>query len=206
MLPVDSMKLDDDRFLLGATSAVIAGGLVAFAARQGEFVDELLGEPMFLGLGLALAGIGGGILARRVIGAPWMDALGFGILLGLVVPVATGGIVATIFAPIGMIVSTIMWPVTVPAGILWMVVVRSLSRFRPWPDQGVRGGLAFALTLALLAKTFSQPAWSEPGAGVRCLSLPGEYVAAIAWSPDGASLAIGTTRGSYEGVIRLLDA
>ena len=205
MLPVDSMKSEDDRFLLGAASAVIAGSLVAFVAGRTEFPGELLDEPVLTGLGLVLAGLGGGVLARRVIGAPWMEALGFGILLGLIVPVATGGIVATIFAPLGMIFGAMLWPVTVPAGIVWMVIVRSLSRFRPWPDQGVRAGLAFAMALALLVNRFSQPAWTDASDGTRCLSLPGEHIEAIAWSPDGSSLSIGSMPDYREGVIRILD-
>lgn len=204
MLLVDSMKREDDRFVLGATSAVISGSLVAFVVRQADFAGELLDEPLLLGIGLFFAGLGGGILARRVIGVPWMDALANGILLGLLVPVATGGIVATIFAPIGMIVGTIMWPATVPAGLLWTVIVRGLAD-RPTFDQAARGVLALALSLALLAVRYTQPAWRGPIDGLRCLSFPGEDIASIAWTPDGSLLAIGSMPSYDEGVIRLLD-
>lgn len=199
------MKLEQDHFLLGASCAVIAGSLVVVIDGMEGLPGEMLAEPAFVGLGLVVASLGGGTLARRAVDASRIHAVGIAILLGLVVPMAVGGLVFPPLAPIGALVGLEMWPATLPAGFIWLVAVRSLAHRPPRPDQVIRVGPALFLAFVLLGIRFTQPAWSSAADGTRCVSFPTEQVGSIAWSPDGAWLAIGSRRDLDEGIVRLLD-
>ena len=151
MLLMSSTKLQERHYVLGATSAMIAGSLVAFAWRRDDFAGDLLDQPAVVALGIVVAGIGGARLARRVIDRPRIDAIETGLFLGIIVPMATAGLLTTILAPIGIWFGIGLWPVTIPAGLLWTVIVRRLARLPALPDQAIRGGVAVCLSFTLLA-------------------------------------------------------
>jgi hypothetical protein len=205
MLPVNSTKVEDRYFVVGAACAVIAGCLVAFIDGFGGVPGVLLSEPRVVALGLTVAAIGGGLLARRIVDAPLVRALFIALLLGVAVPIVTGAIVVLPFAPFGAVAGREMWPVTVPAGLMWMIAVRSLARRPAPPRQSIRVGIAFSLALVLLLIRYTQPAWVNSSDGTRCLSFPGEEIGSIAWSPDGLWLGIGSSRDFNLGIIRVLE-
>ena len=199
------MKVEDDHFLLGAACAVIAGYLVVFVDGFTGLPGELLSEPAFLAVGLVVAAVGGGLLARRVVQAEMISALFSALLFGFAVPVVTGAIVVLPLAPFGAVAGLDMWPVTVPAGLIWMVAVRSLARHPERPQQSIRVGLAFGLAFVLLLVRYTQTAWVSSSDGTRCVSFPGEEIGSIAWSPDGLWLGIASTRGYDIGIVRVLE-
>jgi hypothetical protein len=201
MLLVDSMKREEDHFLLGAASAVIAGTLVTYIHGFSGLAGELLSEPALVSFGMLFAALGGGILARRAIVGALVDAIGIGLLLGLIVPVGAGGIA---FPLLGVIGAPVMWPATVPAGVAWVFIVRALAD-RPARDQVVRIVAALILVIGALGIRYTEPAWISIPDGAGCLSFPREYVGSLAWSPDGAWLAIGSSHREAGGIVRLID-
>jgi hypothetical protein len=202
MLPVNSMKLEEDHFLLGAASAVIAGGLVVFIDGFEGVTAELLGVPALVVLGTALAAAAGGVLASKVVRAPIAEAVGVALFLGAAVPIVTGAIAVPLIGAIG---GPAAWPATVPSGLLWMVAVRRLAGLPARPDQVLRGGLALGLSLVLLAIRSTQPTWYGSSSELRCVSFPGEHISSLAWSPDARWLGIGSSVEYREGIVRVLD-
>jgi hypothetical protein len=202
MLLVDSMKRDEDHFLLGAACAVIGGSLVVFIDGFEGFTADLLGVPALVILGTALAAAAGGVLASKVIRASIAEAVAAALALGAVVPIVAGAVAVPLIGAIG---GPAVWPATIPAGLLWMVAVRRLGSLPRRPHQVLRGGLALGLALVLLAIRSTQPSWYGSSSELRCVSFPGEHISSLAWSPDAAWLGIGSNIEYREGIVRLLD-
>jgi hypothetical protein len=203
MLLVGDDNAREASWLQGATAAFLVGALAVIVGGATDQLRALLTEPQIVGLGLAVASLLGAALARRAAMSRLPVAIGIAVAYGLVVPMLVAALIALPLAPIAAMLATVAWPVTVPAAMAWLAVVR-------WDRSRVRLGqvpaAAAAVTLAtlLLVLRFTQPAATFSAAAGECVTFPGERIAAIALSPDGVWLGVGSERDG-EGIVRVIE-
>lgn len=187
----------------GAVAAFIAGAVGVLVGGRIDHLRLLLAEPPIAALGLLVACGTGALLARRVIRARLSTAIAFTLAYGVVVPAVVAAVVALPVAPIAVGLSVLAWPVTIPAALAWLALLRwarSHDRLRSFPIAG----LVCAFATVLLALGFTQPATSVSAARAQCLSFPGERIGALAWSPDGEWLGLGS-ESDAEGIVRVIE-
>ena len=188
----------------GAAAAVVAGALVTWLTRSSDAIGPFAGIPIVVGLGLVVSAVLGSMLARRAVAARPLPAVLTGLALGVLVPALVAAVVALPFAPIAVFVSPKLWPLTVPAGLVWLLLLR-------WPPSRDRlqtpvvAALAIMLSGALIVVRFTEPIWTAGAAGGSCVTFPGERIEALEWSPNGDWLWIGSERDYTEGIVRVMN-
>jgi WD40 repeat protein len=118
------------------------------------------------------------------------------------VPILVASLIALPVAPIAAIFATEAWPVTVPAALGWLALMRwdrSRERLGATPSASA----AIVLAAALLVLRFTLPSVTVSAVGGSCLAFPGETVRAIAWSPDGDWLGVASELDSA-GIVRVI--
>jgi hypothetical protein len=120
-----------------------------------------------------------------------------------VVPILVAALIALPLAPIAAAFGIVAWPVTVPAALAWLALVR-WDRSRVRLGEGPSAPASIILVTLLLLLRFTQPGATASAAAGQCLTFPGERIATIAWSPDGAWLGVGSERDG-EGIVRVID-
>jgi hypothetical protein len=207
MLLVSSMNIDPDRrgsFADGAVIAFVVGVIAVVAGGFDERLRALLAEPLIVGLGLISASVLGGALSGKVVGASRTRAVAISLVYGLAVPAIVALLIAFPVAPIALGFSMLAWPITIPAALAWLALLR-LQAGRLRGRREARSALAVVLAAALLAVRFTQPLTTTSAAGAACITFPGERIVSLAWSPDGEWLGLGSERDYAEGVIRLVE-
>jgi hypothetical protein len=187
----------------GAAAAFVAGSLTVLLAGATDQLRGLLAEPAIVGLGLAVASVLGGGLASRVVRSQLATAMTIAIGYGLFVPLLVAALIALPVAPIAAGFATIAWPVTVPAALGWLALIRwdrSRERLAAIPSASA----ATILATFMLVLRFTQPAATVSASGGQCLTFPGERIAALALSPDGRWLGVGSARDG-EGIVRVIE-
>jgi hypothetical protein len=191
----------------GAVAALISGAVALFLTRTTDAASSLAALPILNVLGLGVATAFGAGLARHAVAASPFASVLLAIVLGVAVPALVAAAVVLpvpLLIPIAVFVSPSAWPLTVPAAMGWLALLRwRHTRIRlgtPWLAAAVTG-----LAVVLVLVRYTQP-WVTTSADGRCVGFPGEQVEAIAWSPDGEWLAVGSQRNYTEGVIRLVSA
>ena len=188
----------------GAVIALVVGGM-AFAI--GGVTDQfraLLMEPLVLVLGLGSAAVLGPALARRAVTGTRMQATAAAIGLGAGTPTLVALVLGLPVVPIAIAFSTVIWPITIPAGITWLFALRRHAR-RPLAQRRAVDALGVALVSVLLLLRFTQPMISTSSTGAACVAFPGERIETLAWSPDGAWLGLTSDAGGGIGVVRLIE-
>lgn len=184
--------------------AFVVGVIAVLAGGFDERLRALLDEPILVGLGLVSASILGGALSGKVINASRTRAVAISLIYGLAVPAIVALLIALPVAPIALGFSTLAWPITIPAALAWLVLLRLQAR-QQRGRQEARSALAFVLAGVLLAVRFTQPSTTTSAAGAACITFPGERIESLAWSPDGEWLGLASEREYAEGVIRLVE-
>lgn len=190
-------------WLLGAAAAFLVGALAVIVGGATDQLRALLAEPLIVGLGLAVASLLGAGLARRVAKSRLPVAIVVAIAYGLVVPMLVAALIALPLAPIAAAFAIVAWPVTVPAALAWLALIR-WDRTRARLGEVRPAGAAVLLATLLLVLRFTQPAATVSAAAGECVTFPGERIAAIALSPDGAWLGVGSERDG-EGIVRVIE-
>jgi hypothetical protein len=191
--------------LAGAVAAVLSGSVVTWLAREANDVAVLTNLPVLILLGLLAAAFLGAAFAARTIAAPPFPAVLLAFAVGLLSPAIVAGVVVLPLAPIAILFSPIAWPITMPAALGWLVLVR-WPRTRTRLDRPGFAFVALALSGVLLGLRYTQPFESTGPGGGSCIAFPGESIETIAWSPDGEWLGIGSERSYAEGHVRVLRA
>lgn len=189
--------------LLGAAAAFLIG---SFAVILGGLTDQLralLAEPVIVALGLALASLIGAWIARRVARSRLPVAVVIAIAYGLVVPMLVAALVALPVAPLAAMFAIVAWPLTVPAALAWIALIR-WDRSRERLGEVQPAAAAIILATCLLALRFTQPAATFSAAAGECLTFPGERIEKIALSRDGAWLGVGSERDGG-GIVRVIQ-
>ena len=189
--------------LRGAAAAFVVGTLAVIVGGFSKQSRVLLSEPIIVGLGLAVAAVFGAGLARRVATSRLSAAIGVAIGYGLVVPMLVAAMIALPVAPIAAMFAIVAWPVTVPAALAWLALTR-WDRSRKRLGEVRVATAAVALAIMLLVIRFTQPAATVSAEAGRCVTFPGERIATIALSPDGAWLGVGSERDG-EGIVRVIE-
>lgn len=204
MLLVSTNNIRDDAWgLRGAAAAFLVGSLVVLVGGPIDQLRALLTEPRIVGLGLGVASLLGAGLARRVAIRRRSEAIRIAVNYGLVVPMLVGALIALPIAPIAALFAIVAWPVTVPAAMAWLALIR-WDRSRARLGQVPTAAAAVLLTTFLLVVRFTQPAATVSASGGECVTFPGERIGAIALSPDGAWLGVGSERDG-EGIVRVIE-
>jgi WD40 repeat protein len=206
MIPVSSTKEAKPVAVAGAAAALVAGSAAVLLGGRLASVQPLTTEPLFIGLGLAVAGVLGARLAGPAVRLHPPAAIALALSYGMLVPALVAMFIvlpALLVAPIAIGFSVIAWSLTIPAAVGWLALVR-LPRARDRLAQGPTATLVVALSAGLLVLRFTQPGMLTSAGGSACLMFPGERIGAIAWSPDGAWLAVGSENGDG-GVVRLIE-
>jgi hypothetical protein len=191
-------------FVDGALLAFVVGVIAVLAGGLDEQLRALLGEPLIVGLGLVTVTILGGALSDKVIEASRTRAVGIALLYGQAVPAIVALLIAFPLAPIAIGFSVLAWPITIPAALGWVALLR-LQTQQARGRRALRGAIAVVLAGALLGLRFTQPVTSISAAGAACISFPGERIENLAWSPDGEWLGLASERDDAEGIIRLIE-
>jgi hypothetical protein len=113
-------------------------------------------------------------------------------------------VIAFPVAPIAIAYSTTAWPMTVPAALTWMVLLRLQARHQIH-GSNARRALAVALAAGLLFVGFTQPIMTISTAGAHCIAFPGERTQSLAWSPDADWLGLASGQDDGQGVIRVVE-
>jgi len=194
----------DSKLQPGTVAAFIIGALaVILAGRGSATVQALLSEPGIVVIGLSVAaGLGSG-LGVKVLRRPLIDAIGVAIAYGALVPVIVAMVIALPFAPIAAFVAVVAWPVTIPAALGWLALIR-WDRSRARLSTIVPAASAAALSVALLVIHFTLPAVTASAEGGACLTFPGENITTIALSPDAEWLGIGS-EADAGGIVRVVQ-
>jgi hypothetical protein len=207
MLPVSSTKeANGPVAIAGAAAAFVAGSAAVLLGGRFASVQPLTTEPLFIGLGLAVAGVLGARLARSAVRLHPLAAIALALGYGMLVPALVATFIvlpALLVAPIAIGFSVAAWSLTIPAAVGWLALLR-LPRARDRLAHGPTAALVVALSAGLLVLRFTQPGIIASAGGSECLSFPGERIGAIAWSPDGAWLAVGSETDDG-GVVRLIE-
>jgi len=188
----------------GAMIAFIVGSVAFVVGGVTEELRGLLTEPLVCALGLGAATVLGGALARRAVSGTPIQAVAAGMGLGIGVAALVAALMALPVFPIAIVFSYIAWPVTIPAGLAWLVVLRWQARLPQLPRRVV-AGLGVALAAALVVVRFTQPMVAISSAGSRCVGFPGERIETLAWAPDGAWLGVISEADGAVGVVRLIE-
>lgn len=184
-------------------AAVVAGSIAVILGGISEVSDALVSEPGIVLIGLAVAAGLGGRLGLEVVRGPLVEAIGIAIAYGALVPMLAGAFIALPVAPIAALVGILAWPVTIPAALIWLALIR-WDRSRTRLSTIAPAATAIVLSTALLVVHFTQPAVSMSAEAGQCLAFPGENIATIAWSPDGEWLGIGS-EGDGGGIVRVIE-
>lgn len=206
MLLVSSMnngRAGRGSFAGGALVAFVVGVIAVLVGGFDERLRALLAEPILVGLGLVVASILGGALSGKVINVSRTRAVAISLIYGLAVPASVALLIALPVAPIALGFSMLAWPITIPAALAWLVLLRLQAR-RERGRREARRAVAFGLAVALLAVRFTQPLTSTSAAGAACITFPGERIESLSWSPDGEWLGLASERDA-EGIIRLVE-
>lgn len=191
--------------LAGAVAAVVSGSVMTWLARWANDVAPLTNLPLLILPGLIAAAWLGAAFAARAVAAPRFPAVLLALAVGLLAPAIVAGVVVLPLAPIAILFSPMAWPLTMPAALGWLVLVR-------WPgtrtrlDRPAFAVVALALSGMLLGIRYTQPFQTTGPGGGRCISFPGESIETIGWSPDGEWVGIGSERSYAEGYVRALRA
>jgi hypothetical protein len=101
-------------------------------------------------------------------------------------------------------------PIVIVLGFVWVAIMRLAGRLWVAPstlDAPDRPSALAAIVLTVLVAitTGAWSAWEQMPPGATCLDLGGEQAEAVAWSPDGTSLAIASTSDpDVPATVRLL--
>ncbi len=183
-------------FIVGSLAVILGDG-------ASDVVQVLLMEPGIVVIGLAVAaGLGGG-LGVKVVQRPLVGAIGVAIGYGALVPVIVAVVIALPFAPIAALVAVVAWPVTIPAALAWLALIR-WDRSRRRLSTSATAATAVVLSITLLVIRFTLPAVTVSGEAGQCLTFPGENITTIAWSPDGEWLGVGS-EADGGGIVRVID-
>lgn len=189
--------------LAGASAAFLVGSLAVIIGGATDQLRALLTAPVIVVLGLVVASVLGAGLARKASTSRLIVAAGIAIAYGLLVPVLVGVLIALPLAPFAAAVAVIAWPVTVPSALAWFALIR-LDRSRERLATIPVAPAALILATVLLVLRFTQPGTTSSAETGKCVSFPGERIATIAWSPDGAWLGVGSERNG-QGIVRVLE-
>ena len=204
MLLVSNNNIRDDAWALrGAAAAFLVGSLVVLVGGTTDQLQALLTEPRIVGLGLAVASLLGAGLAQRVAIRRRSEAIRIAVNYGLVVPMLVGALIALPIAPIAALFAIVAWPVTVPAALAWLALIR-WDRSRARLGQAPTAAAAVLLATFLLVIRFTQPTSTISAAAGECVTFPGERIAAIALSPDAVWLGVGSERDGV-GIVRVIE-
>jgi hypothetical protein len=187
----------------GAAGAFVVGCLTTILGGATDQLHVLLSEPIIVALGLFVATLLGAGLAHRATKSHPIVAVGTAVGYGLLVPVLVAVLIALPVAPIAAIFATAAWPITVPAALGWLALIR-WDRSRERLAAAPSASAAVVLAVVLLVIRFTLPSVTASAVGGSCLAFPGEHVRAVTWSPDGNWLGVATEEGSG-GVVRVIE-
>jgi hypothetical protein len=193
-----------DRSADGAVIAFVVGAVALALGETTEQFRALVEERALASLGLVVASVLGAVLSNRVVRGDRWQAVAGSLAFGAAVPAIVAAVIAFPIAPIAVGYSMTAWPLTIPAGLAWMVLLRLQVRLEVHGSNW-RRALAVALAGALLFVGFTQPVMTTSAAGAHCIAFPGEWTEALAWSPDAGWLGLASAQDDGQGVIRVIE-
>lgn len=187
----------------GMTAAFVVGSIAVIRGDVTEVSRVLLSEPGIVLIGLAVAAGLGGRFGLEVAQGPLVPAIGIAIAYGALVPMLAAAVIALPVAPLAAIIAVVVWPVTIPAALIWLALIR-WDRSRARLSTTAPAATAIALSTGMLIIHFTLPAVSISAEAGQCLRFPGENIATIAWSPDGDWLGV-ASEGDSGGIVRVVQ-